>query len=144
MNMRRIGSYTRKKQKKDGKQKVWNSMRWLGTFTLLDIVATAEVGEKNALKYLRSLEKCGYVRRIKDRRSGFVGGNIVWRLAKNTGPLRPLERKDGTLFDPNTGDIVEAAGHERGKRLAGGSARSLPANQPGGDCQAPGPVGGDD
>lgn len=92
------------------RDKAWSSMRILPQFTVPDLVATAEIGESNAGKYVQGLAVFGYLRIIQPKAEGRKGGHAVYKLIRNTGPLAPRLRTDGWVYDPNTGDVRQPAG----------------------------------
>ena len=77
---------------------MWMSMRMLRTFTIQDLMATAEVGYHAAQKYAAALCKAGYLRRL-----GRTGPHrtMCWRLFRDTGPWAPIRRRGGLVYDPN-------------------------------------------
>lgn len=91
--------------KAPGLQRAWQAMRVLRRFTTADVIMTAEVGESACRKYLRGLALTGFLVLERGRVSGRAGSRDVWRLVRDTGPVAPIRRWDGTgVFDPNTGD----------------------------------------
>lgn len=83
-----------------GRSRMWQSMRVLRTFTVADVMASAEVGASAARKYVLYLRKAGYLSCIVPRESGRTGGHAHYRLLKNTGPFAPRVGKQ-TVRDPN-------------------------------------------
>ena len=96
------------------RDRLWTSMRLRRIFTLRDIVADAEAGEKDAEndagRYVRILSSAGYVRTEPGREPGTKPGSNGFkrfRLVKDTGPRAPLHRsKVGLIHDFNTGEDV--------------------------------------
>lgn len=94
------------------RDRLWTSMRLRRTFTIRDLLADAESGEKDAEndagRYLRILASAGYVKIEAGREPGTKPGSNGFkrfRLAKNTGPRAPLHRsKLGLVHDFNTGE----------------------------------------
>lgn len=82
------------------RQKMWQAMRVQRSFTVADIVATAEVSYTNARKYVRALARGGYIACESPRRSGRTGGHARWRLAIDRGPAAPRIGHEG-IVDPN-------------------------------------------
>lgn len=97
--------------------RVWTSMRLLRRFTINDVIVTAEAGRSQVEKFVRALRDTGYLRLDQPRVSGRAGSMDVWSLTRNSGPLPPIRRKDGSgVYDPNTlmtwgpgGEPVEGA-----------------------------------
>ncbi|MBI3445598.1 MAG: MarR family transcriptional regulator [Magnetospirillum sp.] len=89
--------------------RLWRAMRLLKKFTLpalLELSARDEkAAESQAGRYLRGLEKTGYIHRLSRREDGTAltsNGFIRWSLINDTGDLPPIVRGNGTVFDPNT------------------------------------------
>ena len=100
---RTVGARTRAYDRQPrARDRAWQSMRILRTFTLPDLMATAEIKRDNALRYVLGLERSGYLKRTRERRSGCKGGFAVWMLVRNAGPKAPRLQTDGTTYDPNT------------------------------------------
>jgi hypothetical protein len=92
-------------------------MRIIRTFTINDILATAEITLYNARKYIQRLERTGYITRIQDHVSGRAGSRNVYRLVRNSGPQAPVPYLDGKIYDPNL-DQEFGGGDEQNKGLA--------------------------
>lgn len=93
--------------------KVWRAMRIRSKFSIPELtMLVAEGGEKNIVsnigKYLRALEKAGYIVKMPKREKGTSltsNGHIrYWLLPeRDSGPQAPVWRvKKQTVFDPNT------------------------------------------
>lgn len=94
-------------------QRVWQSMRVLRQFHTGELEATAEAGASQVLKYVRALSQAGYLRLQVPIVSGRPGSRNVWLLLRDSGPLAPICRRDGTgVYDPNT-QIVWGAGGQQ-------------------------------
>ncbi len=84
-------------------QRVWQSMRVMRRFTTADLEATAEAGETGVQKFVKALHGAGYLKLLQARVSGRPGSRDLWALGRDSGPLAPIRRADGTgVFDPNT------------------------------------------
>ena len=95
--------------------KCWWLMRELGTFTIDRLLETYATGEEkdahnNVDNYLFRLAACGVVERLHKRQPGEAltsPGYVVWRLARNLGPLAPVWRREQkVLWDPNRRQVV--------------------------------------
>ena len=93
------------------RDRMWNSMRQLRTFTSADLVGTADAGRDNVKVYLRGLEAAGYVECIA-KATGRPGVFATWRLLRNPGPIAPRLSRDG-VFDAH----IELQHQRQGKRL---------------------------
>lgn len=94
-----------------GREQCWRTMRILGTFTALDLVATAStethrVAEGEARDYCDRLARVGILARTR----GPVG--VAYQLAPSryTGPQPPQIRRTKEVYDPNTGRLYAADG----------------------------------
>ena len=84
-------------------QRVWTSMRVMRRFTTGDLITTAEAGETAVQKYVKALHQAGYLRLQTARVSGRPGSRDIWALVRDTGPLAPIRRRDGSgVYDANT------------------------------------------
>lgn len=96
------GSHTTRRQRVDVRDLAWTAMRIHKRFTSANIAATTRVGKANLLKYLKSLQRAGYVRIERARQSGKSRGHAVYRLTRDTGVLHPIPRKDESgVWDQN-------------------------------------------
>lgn len=83
-----------------GRSRMWQAMRVLRRFTAPDLIATAEVGDSAAAKYVRYLLRAGYLRCVVAKVNGRTGGHAHYRLVKDTGPFAPRVGKHA-VRDPN-------------------------------------------
>lgn len=87
------------------RDRAWQSMRILRQFSLPDLVATAEIGQANARKYVIGLRRSGYLVLAREKDEGRAGGHEVYRLVRDTGPRAPRLQSDGCTYDPNQHQI---------------------------------------
>lgn len=86
------------------KQKMWQSMRILRTFTPSDIAQTAEVSVSYATYFIATLRKAGYLK----RQAGSTGVFAQHQLLRNSGPHAPRHwTKERAVFDLNNGGLHE-------------------------------------
>ncbi len=107
-------AWTSPKVNKDSLRiRAWRAMRIRRKFSIPDLcMLVAQGGEKdiesNVGKYVRALEKAGYLIRMAKREAGVAltsNGHIRYWLPddKDTGPLAPIWRvAAGEVYDPNT------------------------------------------
>lgn len=127
-------------------QRVWQSMRIHRRFTAPDLMTTAEAGETAVHKYLKALHAAGYLRLAQPRVSGRPGSFDLWALVRDSGPLAPIRRRDGSgVFDPNTqqvwslqGQLVQDAPPPPPPRLAQAGREALRHLHELGRCKASG------
>lgn len=82
------------------RQRMWNTMRVMRVFTVLDLMMAAEVQRNTAHTYLMRLKRAGYVRVTKP------GGNrhgerAIYLLVRNSGPKSPIDKGEGGMWDIN-------------------------------------------
>jgi hypothetical protein len=116
----KLGMHRSAETRRTARDRIWQSMRILRRFSLPDLVATAETGESNCLKYTRALTAAGILRLVKAKENGKMGGHIQWALSRDLGPKSPRLRADGTTFDPNTGAVL--SGGLANSRYLGGQS----------------------
>jgi len=97
--------------------RLWRGMRLKRKFSIPGLLELAAKGEKSpdtaAGSYIRALERAGYLTRLPRREPGTSltsNGYLRWSLIRDTGPLPPMPRRDGTVFDPNTGEVMPCRG----------------------------------
>lgn len=109
------------RQRRDGSpfglrhQQLWTALRALkGMVTARDLALSAstddvQVLEGSARRYLTALARAGLVHADHGCRP------FRYRLlpAGNVGPQAPIPRRDGALFDPNVGRVVNPNGSRR-------------------------------
>lgn len=86
---------------REGRSRMWQSMRVMRTFNVGELEATAEVSRASATHYVRALRDAGYLQCITSRRVGRASQFVTYRLRKDTGPHGPRVARDGSVFDPN-------------------------------------------
>jgi len=103
-----------KARRKSMTVRLWRSMRMHQKFSindlLIDSVRDEKTGRDMASRYLRGLEQAGYVFRLQVKAPGTSltsNGFVRWSLIRDTGPQAPVLRRDGTVFDPNTQEVVQ-------------------------------------
>ena len=98
--------------------RVWWLIREKRRVTLDVLLTTLADGQEkdaasNILKYLARLEQHGVIERSAQRQPGTVltsPGHVIWNLTRDLGRMAPVWRqKERVLFDPNSGQSVEAA-----------------------------------
>jgi len=97
-------------------------MRMSGKFTVPEILRlAAQPGVRggsadNLHRYLRALEAAGYVRRLPVREPGTAPGSngyVRWLLVRDSGPVAPTIRRDGTVLDRNSGEIISSGSKKK-------------------------------
>lgn len=85
------------------REKAWKVMRAMLSFTIADVVITAEVPYENIRHYVDCLLHAGYLRKEGRKPvAGRPGLDNIYRLVKNTGPKPPVQKALRFLYDPNT------------------------------------------
>lgn len=116
------------------RERAWTAMRLKGKFSVADLVMLCVEGgeraiESNLRKYLRALERVGYVRQLAVREQGSAptsNGCVRYQLLVNTGPLAPVWRlSHAKVYDPNVekslvlANVAPGAAVARRQRRAG-------------------------
>lgn len=87
---------------KSTRHRMWQSMRCLQTFTVENIMATADTGLSTTQKYIRALANAGYAKVCAKK-----SHRVYWHLIKNTGPKAPeVGRNRDFVYDPNTNRLA--------------------------------------
>lgn len=94
-------------------QNMWTAMRQLKSFSPRDIAAHAtteetEVTPEAAQDYCRALLGAGYLTVARKAVSG--KSPALYRLARNTGPRAPRERRVRAVVDANTDETIVIGG----------------------------------
>ena len=94
-----------------GREQCWRTMRILGSFTVLDLVATAStethrVAEGEARDYCDRLARVGILSRTRSL------AGLVYQLppSRYTGPKPPQITRKKEVYDPNTGRVYAPDG----------------------------------
>lgn len=94
----------------DKQQALWNAMRIVKSFTLVELAAAAStehqaVSFDAAKKFVRYLRLAGYV---TEAQPAHPGRQAVYRFinAKYTGPRAPVISVAAHVYDPNLGQVV--------------------------------------
>jgi hypothetical protein len=81
------------------RENLWRSMRILRSFTRGQLAAVVEREPGSVSRYVTALHRAGYLRRTQIIEAGRRGAS--WRLVRDTGPVAPVLRRNGTVYDPN-------------------------------------------
>lgn len=110
---------TPRAQNKTLRHRLWIVLGNRRKATLPELLTLAVAGgerdaETNAQRYLRLLERTGYLMRLSTRAPGIAissPGHIKWLVVRWTGPRAPQARHRHTaVYDPNLGEIFLAEG----------------------------------
>lgn len=93
---------------RNGRARMWQSMRSLPVFSVPEICATAEVERGAAFNYVSALLAHSFLRKVHVSR-GETGDFSTYKLIKNPGPHYPRVRNDRSLFEPNRMEVLHAA-----------------------------------
>ncbi len=92
------------------REKSWRAVRQRRKFSLNDLIVLVADGderdiESNLGKYVRALERAGYLARMPRKEPGVAptsNGHLRYILVRDTGPLAPVWRQSAnTVYDPN-------------------------------------------
>jgi hypothetical protein len=95
----------------DGCQRMWQSMRVLGTFTNSQLATVTEAAESSIRRYVGRLARAGFLRKVGRHCVGNHVRENVWRLVRNTGPQAPRASPYG-VTDLNTSKTYNCDGSE--------------------------------
>lgn len=90
------------------RQRAWEAMRMLQKFTLEELCLLAKEGGERDItsalgKYLRALERAGYLQRLPIKAPN---GALRYRLVRNSGPQAPVwDAINKQVRDPNTHEV---------------------------------------
>lgn len=91
--------------------KSWRAMRQRKKFSLNDLIVLVADGDEKSIesnlgKYLRALERAGYLTRMARREAGTAttsNGYLRYLLVRDSGPIAPVWRPSkNAVYDPNT------------------------------------------
>ncbi len=97
-------------------ENMWHAARRLRTFSPTDLAAhanteTVAVSQADAAAYCRALLAAGYLR-VSVKASPKSAREAIYRLARDTGPRPPREKRVRAVVDANTGETHLLGGHE--------------------------------
>jgi hypothetical protein len=112
------GPMQRKRPVRDSlNTRLWRAIRLRRKFTipaLLELAVRDETSPRHgAERFVRALERAGYLHRLPKREAGTSptsNGHVRWVLVRDTGSLPPMPRRDGAVYDPNTGEVMPCTG----------------------------------
>lgn len=94
------------------RHRLWTALAFRRKATLPELLTLAAAGgerdaEHNARRYLRLLERTGYLLRLPRR----APGHLKWLVLRWTGPHAPVVRaRYGAVYDPNRGETIAVEG----------------------------------
>ena len=97
------------------RHRLWTALGHRRKATLPELLTLVAVGdernaEHNARRYLRLLERTGYLVRLPRRAPGLAQtspGHLKWLVVRWTGPRAPVARaRFSAVYDPNQGTII--------------------------------------
>lgn len=95
------GGVRRHRKGNKPRQKMWNTMRVMRKFSVMDLMMAAEVGRVCAHGYASLLVKAGYLRELSPG-GNRKGAQAVYLLLRYTGPKSPVEKRaQGGMWDVN-------------------------------------------
>lgn len=92
-----------KRFSKSASQKLWNNIKIEQMFSVKSITASIDVSPQTAERFIKRLEKAGYVTRvINQHRKAKHRYSYRYRLERDTGRIAPMSRTNG-MWDQNEG-----------------------------------------
>lgn len=106
-------SYPVKPKGRSAEDNLWTAMRGLKSFSPTDLSAhattdTVTVGVDDAQAYCRALLAAGHLSVARKAQPG--RREAIYRLARNTGPRAPREKRVRAVIDDNTDAVVVIGG----------------------------------
>lgn len=94
------------KDSRDAIDQMWAAIRKLGSFRPTDVAALCAIGvtPEEAQAYCRVLLEGSYLRVEKTAVPGVR--EAIYRLARNTGPRAPRQKRVRAIIDPNAGTVT--------------------------------------
>jgi len=91
---------------RDAIDQMWGAIRKLGSFRPTDVAALCAIGvsPEQAQAYCRVLLEGGYLRVEKTAVPGVR--EAIYRLARNSGPRAPRQKRVRAIIDPNAGTVT--------------------------------------
>lgn len=89
------------RQYRTKREKLWQAIRLSRVFDSSRLASLTEQNQGAISRYLKFLTDNDYLVIRRPNASGYAGSWITYALANDTGPLAPMRRRDGTLYDPN-------------------------------------------
>lgn len=95
--------------RRDGRERMWRTMKMLRTFTPRDLSVAASLPDapvalEEAKHYARTLSAAGYLTVVRPGTPH--GGLATYRFARNTGPKPPVVAHQRVVVDPNLREVV--------------------------------------
>jgi hypothetical protein len=91
----------------DGLTRTWLAMRQLTQFDSPTLQSLTGLKQQTVETYVNKFLKAGLVAVVRPHRSGSpIGSYRSYTLVRNLGPLAPVFRRDGSVFDPNAERIL--------------------------------------
>lgn len=104
-------------------QQMWTAMRGLKSFTPVDLqshcIPDLRVDPSEASSYCQALLRAGYLNVVRTAVPGVR--DATYRLAVNTGPRAPREKRVAAIWDPNEAAYAYVSGAGRIGGRAGGA-----------------------
>jgi len=83
------------------REKLWQAIRLLRSCDSAQLASVTDQNQGAISRYLKFLADHEYLRVSSPNASGKAGSWITYFLINDTGPLAPMRRRDGSLYDPN-------------------------------------------
>lgn len=95
---------------RDAYDQMWAAMRKFGSFRPTDVASVCAIGvtSDEAQAYCRVLLEGDYLRVVKTAVPNVR--EAIYRLARNTGPRAPRQKRVRAIIDPNAGTVTPMTG----------------------------------
>lgn len=99
---RAFGHHTVTRKAMPKRVPVWLAMRQLVRFDIPTLIVTTDAVRACVEVFVYKLKAAGYLRQQRCSNPAGRGGSVyVYHLVRNTGPLPPITRRNGDVYDQN-------------------------------------------
>ncbi|WP_238121987.1 MULTISPECIES: MarR family transcriptional regulator [unclassified Xanthobacter] len=98
-----IAVAARRPKRRTIRDKMWSAIRMARKFDLARLEALAGATNANARRYVRALQRAGYLSELRRQpgEAATSNGFKRWLLVDDPGALAPIPKLDGRVWDPN-------------------------------------------
>lgn len=83
------------------RQRIWQSMRIMRTFSKPDLVGPSDATYANVEQYVTALHRAEYLLIVRRAIEGKRDAHAIYRLIRDSGPHAPRLQRNGDTWDPN-------------------------------------------
>lgn len=90
------------------RDKVWQTIRIMRSFTHPDLITATGASYSEVHTFVLALRRAGVVI-VTHRSNSMLRRHQTMLLVRDLGPLTPRRSRDGSIYDPNSHAVLEAA-----------------------------------